>query len=239
MTKGEKDYSQSQQGGVSRDRQIPSGGNCMSVTQTHWVIDLLSQNKSNEQKFFESSFQKAQFLQVCLSVSTCCQYYFKGFPLKAVSTLNQIASWKRETVCLPVTLPATCPRAESEQHLYLKIPLPGFSFPCCCFSFAPMTVQPRLWEPACGLYCCVTGAAQTWVHILPPLAADRSLNFSAPQFNWNGNLPFFEWLLLNNWGHIPAHCSLAPCTQVSGKCYFPSQPGKCLYTELQKNEQFI
>lgn len=92
MTKGEKDYSQSQQGGVSRDRQIPSGGNCMSVTQTHWVIDLLSQNKSNEQKFFESSFQKAQFLQVCLSVSTCCQYYFKGFPLKAVSTLNQIAS---------------------------------------------------------------------------------------------------------------------------------------------------
>lgn len=91
MTKGEKDYSQSQQGGVSRDRQIPSGGNCMSVTQTHWVIDLLSQNKSNEQKFFESSFQKAQFLQVCLSVSTCCQYYFKGFLLKAVSTLKQIA----------------------------------------------------------------------------------------------------------------------------------------------------
>lgn len=209
----------------------------MSVTQTHWVIDLLSQNKWNEQKFFESSFQKAQFLQVCVSVLTCSQYYFRGFPLKAVSAPNQIAGWKRETLS-PSHSPATCLRAENGQHLPWRSRLARFSFPCCRFSFALTTAQPWPWEPACGVWFGRHRAGfpscRHW-----PLEKWRSLHSLPPQFNWDGNLPFFEGLRLNTWGHIPAHCSLTPCTQVSGKCYLPSHPGKCLYTGLQNNEQFI
>ena len=109
-------------------------------------------------KSFLNLIPKDPVLQVCLAVSTCIQYYFKGFSLKTVSAPNQTAGWTRETFCLPVTLPTTCLRVASfpkdPSHL-------AFLFPAVV---PPLPISSRrqctlaLWDPPCVRWCvlCVT-----------------------------------------------------------------------------------
>lgn len=63
MTKGEKRLlPELEAGGASRARtqgKFYREKTSQSVMRTHWVIDLLSQNKETETKFSEFSFQKA------------------------------------------------------------------------------------------------------------------------------------------------------------------------------------
>lgn len=127
---------------------------------------------------------------MCLSVSTCIQYYFKGFSLKTVSTPNQKAGWKRETFCLPITLPTTCLRAASfpkhPGHLAFLSPAAVSPLPIS----SPTTVCPWLSESQHVLcVLCDFGETQTWIQILPPLAAGQSLNFSAPHSTGMGICP--------------------------------------------------
>lgn len=151
MTKGEKDYSQSEQGGVSQPGQENSQQrNCMSVAQTYWVIDLLSQNKWNGTRVFWFLIPKS-LVSLGVSVSTCIQYYFKGFSLKTVSTPNQIAGWERETFCLLITLPTTCLRGAS----FPKDPATWLFFPLLLFLLcllAANAMHPWLSESQRVLY---------------------------------------------------------------------------------------
>lgn len=187
MTKGEKDYSQSEQGGVSQPGQENSQQrNCMSVAQTYWVIDLLSQNKWNGTRVFWFLIPKS-LVSLGVSVSTCIQYYFKGFSLKTVSTPNQIAGWERETFCLLITLPTTCLRGASfpkdPGHLTVLSTAAVSSLPISSQCTAPMA----LWEPTC-VVCFVT-LEQHRPRFKSCLHWLLVSHFSAPQFSWSGNRP--------------------------------------------------
>lgn len=126
MTKGEKGYSQTGRSIAPGTGTFPGGQQavCRRRIGSETCFHRISET---EQKFFEFPFQKAQFLQVCLLVSACIGSYFK----KLFSFSRQCApeSGPRR---LPVALPTTCCRAESEQRLFLKTLAAGCSSPAVC-----------------------------------------------------------------------------------------------------------